>query len=62
MGTYIGLVSNWLQENVADSPPLALGRNEVVQPKFPVDLFQPKMDGIIVELGLRYAVGGDRSG
>lgn len=47
---------------MAGDSPLALWGDEVVQPEFSVDFLQPKMDGIVVELGLRYAIGGDRSG
>ena len=47
---------------MADGSPLTLWGDEVVQPKFSVNLLQPKMDSVIVELGLRYAVGGDGGG
>ena len=49
-------------ENVAEGSPLTLGGDEVVQPEFAIDLLQPKVDGVVVKLGLRHAVGGDRSG
>ena len=42
--------------------PLALWGDEVVQSEFAIDLLQPEVDGVVVELGLRYTVGGDRSG
>ena len=50
------------RKNVAECSPLTLWGDEVVQPEFAVDLLQPKMNGVVVKLGLGYAVGGDRSG
>ena len=44
-----------------DGSPLTLRGDEVIQPKFSIDLLQPQMDSIIVELCLGYAIGGDRS-
>ena len=49
-------------ENVAEGSPLTLWGDEVVQPEFAINLLQPKVDGVVVKLGLRYTVGGDRSG
>lgn len=46
---------------MAEGLPLALRGDEVIQPEFAVDLLQSKVDGVVVKLGLRYAVGRDRS-
>jgi hypothetical protein len=45
-----------------EGSPLTLRGDEVVQPEFTIDLLQPKVDGVVVKLGLRHAVGGDRGG
>ena len=50
------------QESVAEGSPLTLLGDQVAQPEFVIDLFQPKADGIIIELSLRHTVGRDRSG
>ena len=46
---------------MADGSPLAFWGDEVVQSEFTIDLLQPKVDGIVVKLGLGYAVGRDCS-
>lgn len=47
---------------MADGSPLTLRGDEIVQPKLSIDLLQPKVNGVVVELGLRYAIGRDRGG
>ena len=47
---------------MAKGSPLTFRGDEVVQSEFTIDLLQPEVDGIVVKLGLRYAVGRDRSG
>lgn len=42
--------------------PFSLRRDKVIQPQLTIDLFQAKVDGIVVKLGLRYAGGGDSGG
>lgn len=39
--------------------PLALRRNEVIQSQLPVNLFQAKVDGIVIEMSLGDTIGGD---
>ena len=45
-----------------ESAPFSLGRNEVVQPKLAIDLFETQVDSIVIQLGLRNSSSRDGSG